>query len=214
MLAIKGPAGVRRARRPGRGKSLPVVWVDIAGPDTRRGRRRPRGLPPGPARGRGALRAARGLLGGEAAFLRLHERRRHARTATSTPTATARATARSGSTGRAGAPAASCILHYESPGGEALDSPDNLAVTPRGGLRSYTRTTPSTAVVDTDQGANGIEQRQPPDRDHAPRQGVRLRRSTFYSGSELAGVSSRPDGDTMFVNLYGASTGTPRRAQR
>ena len=26
------------------------------------------------------------------------------------------------------------ILHYESPGGEALDSPDNMTVTPRGGL--------------------------------------------------------------------------------
>ena len=26
------------------------------------------------------------------------------------------------------------VLHYESPGDEVLDSPDNLTVTPRGGL--------------------------------------------------------------------------------
>ena len=33
-----------------------------------------------------------------------------------------------------------------------------------------------------------------------------------HNASELAGVCFSPDGDTMFVNVYGLSTGTP--AQR
>ena len=47
-------------------------------------------------------------------------------------------------------------LHYESPGGEALDSPDNLTVTPRGGL-VVSEDDASSAYVDSDPRAPGIE---------------------------------------------------------
>jgi uncharacterized protein len=59
------------------------------------------------------------------------------------------------------------ILHYESPGGEVMDSPDNLTVTPRGGLMAC------------------------------------------EDDASDTGVCFSPDGDTVFVNLYGDSTGTP-----
>ncbi len=93
------------------------------------------------------------------------------------------------------------ILHYESPGGEALDSPDNLAVTPRGGL-VVCEDDASTALVDTDPRAPGIE--------HVNRLiGITPRGRAFvfgvniYSGSELAGVCFSPSGRTMFFNIFG-----------
>ena len=99
------------------------------------------------------------------------------------------------------------ILHYESPGGEALDSPDNLTVTPRGGI-VVCEDDASTAFADTDPRAPGIT--------NVNRLiGITPRGDAFifgvntYSDSELAGVCFSPDGKTMFVNLYGASTGTP-----
>ena len=49
---------------------------------------------------------------------------------------------RSGST--ASASRGKLVLHYESPGGEVMDSPDNLTVTPRGGVAAPPRTTPRT----------------------------------------------------------------------
>jgi secreted PhoX family phosphatase len=90
------------------------------------------------------------------------------------------------------------ILHYESPGGEVMDSPDNLTVTPRGGL---------CVCEDDASDADG----------HDPNRVIGIspngRAFTFaeciFSASELAGVCFSPDGDTMFVNLYGDSTGTP-----
>jgi secreted PhoX family phosphatase len=90
------------------------------------------------------------------------------------------------------------VLHYESPGGEVMDSPDNLTVTPRGGL---------IAAEDDASEADG---------EHTNRLiGITPRGEAFtfaenvYSESELAGVCFSPDGRTLFVNLYGDSTGTP-----
>ena len=90
------------------------------------------------------------------------------------------------------------ILHYESPGGEVMDSPDNLTVTPRGGLL---------AAEDDASDANG---------EHINRLiGISPRGEAFtfavnvFSESELAGVCFSPDGRTLFVNLYGDSTGKP-----
>jgi secreted PhoX family phosphatase len=79
-----------------------------------------------------------------------------------------------------------------------MDSPDNLTVTPRGGL---------CVCEDDASDADG----------HDPNRIIGIspngRAFTFaeciFSESELAGVCFSPDGDTMFVNLYGDSTGTP-----
>ena len=90
------------------------------------------------------------------------------------------------------------VLHYESPGGEVMDSPDNLTVTPRGGLL---------AAEDDASEADG---------EHTNRLiGISRRGEAFtfaqnvLSEGELAGVCFSPDGRTLFVNLYGDSTGTP-----
>ena len=90
------------------------------------------------------------------------------------------------------------VLHYESPGGEVMDSPDNLTVTPRGGLL---------ACEDDASDSDG---------EHINRLiGVSPDGEAFtfavnvFSESELAGACFSPDGKTLFVNLYGDSTGTP-----
>ncbi len=90
------------------------------------------------------------------------------------------------------------ILHYESPGGEVMDSPDNLTVTPRGGLL---------LCEDDASDADG----------HNPNRVIGISPSgrafvfaeNIFSEAEVAGVCFSPDGDTMFVNIYGDSTGTP-----
>jgi secreted PhoX family phosphatase len=99
------------------------------------------------------------------------------------------------------------VLHYESPGGEVMDSPDNLTVTPRGGLLAC-EDDASEKYVDTDPRAPEIE--------HVNRLiGLTPRGEAFtfavnvFSASELAGVCFSPDGETLFVNIFGASEGTP-----
>jgi secreted PhoX family phosphatase len=90
------------------------------------------------------------------------------------------------------------ILHYESPGGEVMDSPDNLTVTPRGGLM----------VCEDD--ATGADTANPNRVIGISPSGRAFPfAENIFSDSELAGVCFSPDGDTVFVNLYGASTGTP-----
>ncbi len=90
------------------------------------------------------------------------------------------------------------ILHYESPGGEVMDSPDNLTVTPRGGLM-VCEDDASDADAANPNRVIGIS---PSGRAFPFAENV-------FSASELAGVCFSPDGDTVFVNLYGDSTGTP-----
>jgi secreted PhoX family phosphatase len=90
------------------------------------------------------------------------------------------------------------ILHYESPGGEVMDSPDNLTVTPRGGLMVC-----EDDASDADEAnANRVIGISPSGRAFPFAENI-------FSASELAGVCFSPDGETMFVNLYGDSTGRP-----
>jgi secreted PhoX family phosphatase len=90
------------------------------------------------------------------------------------------------------------VLHYESPGGEVLDSPDNLTVTPRGGLLLCEDDASEADAADPNR-VIGL----------TPRGEAFTFAENVFSESELAGVCFSPDGETMFVNLYGASTGTP-----
>ena len=133
------------------------------------------------------------------------------RTATSTRTATGRASARCGSTGRARATGVRLTLWYESPSGDVLDSPDNLTVTPRGGL-VLCEDDAATAYNDTHPAAPGISQVNrliglTPDGDAFE---FAVNR---FSESELAGACFSPDGQTMFFNIFGASEGTRGRAR-
>jgi len=92
-------------------------------------------------------------------------------------------------------------LIYESPGGEEVDAPDNVTVTPRGGL-ILCEDDASSELVDTHPLAPGIE--------HINRLiGLTPQGKAFelavnvLSDSELAGVCFSPSGETLFVNLFG-----------
>jgi secreted PhoX family phosphatase len=95
------------------------------------------------------------------------------------------------------------VLVYESPGREQLDSPDNLNVTPRGGIL-LCEDDASDADEDSHPLAPGIE--------NVNRLiGLTRRGEPFEfavnitDGSEFAGACFRPDGNTLFVNTFGES---------
>ncbi|MBA3263832.1 MAG: DUF839 domain-containing protein [Thermoleophilaceae bacterium] len=94
-------------------------------------------------------------------------------------------------------------LVYESPGAAQLDSPDNLTVTPRGGL-IMCEDDASSAHVDTHPLAPGI--------DNVNRL-IGLGRSgeafelavNVLNAAELAGCCFSPSGRTLFFNVFGSS---------
>jgi secreted PhoX family phosphatase len=102
---------------------------------------------------------------------------------------------------RPGPRGGSLTLVYESPAGSKLDSPDNLTVTPRGGLIAC-EDDASSAYVDTHPLAPGIEN---------VNRLIGLTRSgkafelavNVLNGSELAGACFSPSGRTLFFNLFG-----------
>ena len=92
-------------------------------------------------------------------------------------------------------------LVYESPGAAQLDSPDNLTVTPRGGL-IVCEDGASSTLVDTHPLAPGIE--------NVNRViGIDRGGDAFefavnvLNGSELAGCCFSPSGRTLFFNIFG-----------
>jgi secreted PhoX family phosphatase len=92
-------------------------------------------------------------------------------------------------------------LVYESPSGSELDAPDNLTVTPRGGL-ILCEDDASSEYVDTHPLAPGIE--------NVNRLiGLSQRGEAFefavnvLNGSELAGACFSASGKTLFFNLFG-----------
>jgi uncharacterized protein len=91
-------------------------------------------------------------------------------------------------------------LVYQSTGAEALDSPDNLCITPRGGL--ILCEDDASGDGDTHPAAPGIE-------DVNRLIGFSRRGEVFefavnrLNGSELAGATFSPDGRTLFFNLFG-----------
>ena len=177
MLAIDGQPQVDLREGQRRGRPLPVQWVRIEDPDPDADRRRRRR---GARSTRAGPRAARSSTASRAAG-RTTARSSSSppaaatsRTATSTPTATRRASARSGPTGPARHGGGTLTLVFESPSGAESTRPDNLTVTPRGGLIAC-EDDASSAFVDTHPLAPGIDERQPPDRHHPARRGVRAR---------------------------------------
>jgi secreted PhoX family phosphatase len=97
-------------------------------------------------------------------------------------------------------------LWFESPSGSVLDSPDNLTVTPRGGL-VLCEDDAGVALVDTHPAAPGVANVNrliglTPDGDAFELAVNRL------NDAEFAGVCFSPDGRTMFFNIYGDSRGT------
>lgn len=96
------------------------------------------------------------------------------------------------------------ILAFESPGGDVLDSPDNLLVTPRGGI-VLCEDDASSSDGDTHPLAPGIS-------DVNRLIGLTMGGEAFefavnrFNDSEFAGACFSPDGSTMFVNIFGDGT--------
>jgi uncharacterized protein len=95
-------------------------------------------------------------------------------------------------------------LLFESPGGSVLDSPDNLLVTPRGGIL-LCEDDASGADNDTHPLAPGIE-------DVNRLIGLNGNGEAFefavnvLNDAEFAGATFSPDGDVLFVNIFGDGT--------
>jgi hypothetical protein len=92
-------------------------------------------------------------------------------------------------------------LFFESPGGSVLDSPDNLLVTPRGGIL-LCEDDASGADDDTHPLAPGIT-------DVNRLIGLNRRGEAFefavnvLNDAEFAGATFSPEGDVLFVNIFG-----------
>ncbi|MBA2514571.1 MAG: DUF839 domain-containing protein [Solirubrobacterales bacterium] len=96
-------------------------------------------------------------------------------------------------------------LVFESPSGGVLDSPDNLTVTPRGGL----------ILCEDDASSDSDMNPQAPGIGDVNRLiGLTPDGDAFefavnrFNDAELAGACFSPDGTTLFVNIFGGSTGT------
>jgi secreted PhoX family phosphatase len=212
MLAIEGhpQADLREGQTPGR--ALPVVWVDIDHPD------------PDPviqAEEEGANSCfAQGWAGGGAKFNRLEG------IWLAPPgygyyfASTSGGDVKSGDVNDDGfeegfgqiwryrprnSAGGTLFLEFESPGGSVLDSPDNLTVSPRGGL-VLCEDDSSSSDGDTHPLAPGIA-------DVNRLIGLTADGDAFefavnaFSGAELAGACYSPDGSTLFVNIFGDETG-------
>jgi secreted PhoX family phosphatase len=99
-------------------------------------------------------------------------------------------------------------LLFESPGREVLDSPDNLTVTPRGGLM-ICEDDAGLADADADPLAPGIAQLNrviglTPEGEAFPFA------VNVLSESEFAGACFSPDGSTFFVNILGETATVPQ----
>ncbi len=97
----------------------------------------------------------------------------------------------------------SLVLIYQSPSAQALDSPDNLVVTPRGGL----------LLCEDDASRDGDTHPLAPGISDVNRLiGLTQAGKAFefavnrYNDTEFAGACFSPDGKTLFVNIFGAGT--------
>ena len=94
------------------------------------------------------------------------------------------------------------VLVYESPGSSALDSPDNICVTPSGGILI--------CEDDTYASRDGDTHALAPDIPNVNRL-IGLGRDgqpfefavNIHNGSEFAGACFSPDGEILFVNIFG-----------
>ena len=96
------------------------------------------------------------------------------------------------------------VLLYESPGGEVLDSPDNIVVSPRGGL----------VICEDDASTANLGQEEADTSEFFGEDknrliGLTLQGTPFplaeniFNDSELAGACWSADGQFLFVNVYG-----------
>ncbi|MGH7664243.1 MAG: alkaline phosphatase PhoX [Gemmatimonadaceae bacterium] len=177
MLAVRGAPNYNTASGQSRGVTLPVEWVDIDDPDPAGAEMDPSAVfKQGLARGGAIFQRLEGCWHGEGSIF---------------CNATSGGDARAGQVWqyRPGDAGGELTLVFESPSRSVLKSPDNLCVSPRGGL-----------VLCED--ADGVLYVR----------GLTLRgqifdlvRSTSAEAPEFAGSCFSPDGRTLFFNTQGST---------
>lgn len=173
------------------GRALPVTWVPIADPDP-------------DLEGGATPVPQQGIALGAALFNRLEGIRFDPSSGGFLLTSTSGGEARLGQVWHYHPRREQLTLFFESPGGSVLDSPDNLAVSPRGGIL-LCEDDASGTDGDTHPLAPGI-------RDVNRLVGLTPRGEVFelavntLNDTELAGVTFSPDGRVLFVNVFGDGT--------
>lgn len=184
MLKAKGAADLRRGHRVG--DRFAVEWVPVDAPERGIG---PEGQPDGNVR--------QGLANGGSAFVRLEGC--YADGGTIWFTSTSGGDAGAGQVWAYEADTGTLRLAYESPAQETLYYPDNVAVSPRGGLLlcqdSYRREPQSLFGLDAEGGLFEFA------RNATRLDGLHGFEGDF-SNSEWAGACFSPDGRWLLVNLY------------
>lgn len=193
MLAVAGQDGYDTLTGQTVGRRLPVRWVPIDTPDP--------DLEADPT----AEVAREGAAKGAAAFNRLEGIWHDPATQGFFFNSTSGGDARYGQVWHYSPRREELTLFFESPGGSVLDSPDNLVVTPRGGVL-ICEDDASGSDGDTHPLAPGIT-------DVNRLVGLSRRGEAFelavntLNDTEFAGACFSPDGTTLFVNIFG--NGTP-----
>jgi secreted PhoX family phosphatase len=201
MLAVKGSPGAALYTGQRIGERLPVEWVDIANPDPDLENGAPTCFQQGHARGGAAFNRLEGIFrgaDGESIYF------------VSTSGGNARSANGVGygqlwqyepaGRGRAND---ELTLVFESPSGSVLESPDNLCITPRGGI----------LFCEDDAIGDGDTHPLAAGRTEIDRLvGLSARGEAFtfalnvLNTSEFAGACFSPDGRILFVNLFGHAT--------
>lgn len=191
MLGVAGQPAYNSLTGQTVGVALPVVWVPIPDPDP-------------DIEGGATQVAAQGIAGGAALFNRLEGIWYDADTHTFFFNSTSGGDAHYGQVWRYDPAAETLTLFFESPGGSVLDSPDNLLVTPRGGIL-LCEDDASDPDNDTHPLAPGIV-------DVNRLIGISPTGQAFefamnrLNDAEFAGACFSPDGRTLFVNIFGDAT--------
>jgi hypothetical protein len=191
MLAIAGQP--QRSMLTGQqvGLSLPVQWVPIADPDP-------------DLEGGATPVALQGIALGGALFNRLEGIWYDRATRGFYFNSTSGGNAAMGQVWHYSPRSEMLTLFFESPGGSVLDSPDNLLVTPRGGVL-LCEDDASGADNDTHPLAPGVE-------DVNRLIGINPAGEAFefavnvFNDAELAGATFSVDGEVLFVNIFGDGT--------
>jgi uncharacterized protein len=188
QLAIRGEPARQMITGQEVGRELPVEWVTIDDPDP-------------DLEGGATAVALQGIAKGAALFNRLEGIWYDRRSGGFYFNSTSGGDAALGQVWHYSAHREKLTLFFESPGGSVLDSPDNLLVTPRGGIL-LCEDDASGADNDTHPLAPGIE-------DVNRLIGINRRGEAFefavntLNDAEFAGATFSPDGDVLFVNIFG-----------
>jgi len=191
MLAVSGRPNYNTLTAQTVGAPLPVRWVTIPNPD------------PDLEGGQPEV-AAQGLAGGGALFNRLEGIWYDRLSRTFFFASTSGGNAGRGQVWQYDPAREVLTLFFESPGGTVLDSPDNLHVTPRGGIL-LCEDDASGQDNDTHPLAPGIEDVNrivALTRDAQPFEFAVNR----LNDSEIAGACFSPDSRTLFFNIFGDAT--------